>query len=51
MKIDFGNAGKSSEQNIFQTRLRCRGDGNRISVTPETGRDPENIDLPDRLGS
>ena len=40
MKIDFGNAGESPEQNIFQTRLGRCGDGNRIAVTPETGRDP-----------
>ena len=51
MKIDFGNTGQSSEQNIFKTWLRCRRDGDGISVTPETGRDPEDIDLPDRLGS
>ena len=51
MKIDFGNSGESPEQNIFQTRLRCGGDRNRISVTPETGRNPENVDLPDRVGS
>ena len=51
MKIDFGNTWESPEQNIFQTRLGRRRNGNRITITPEASRDPENIDLLDRPGS
>ena len=51
MKINFGNSGNTAEQNLFKTRLRRRRDGDGVAVTTETGRDPEDVDLPDRLGS
>ena len=47
VQVDLGQAGDGAQQHIFDAGLRCRGDRNRIAVTAQAGRDPEDVDLRD----
>ena len=40
MQVNLGQAGNCTEQDIFNARLRGRGNGDRISIATQTGCDP-----------
>ena len=46
MQTDFWCSRNTTQKNIFQARLRRGSDSDSVTITTESGRDPENIDLP-----
>jgi hypothetical protein len=49
MEVHFWYAGNAAEQDLFETWLRRCSHGNRVSITTESGSDPEEIDFFDWL--
>ena len=50
VQMDLRQAGDCAQQNVFDAGLSGRGNGDRVSITAQAGRDPENVDLGDGDG-
>ena len=47
VQVDLGQAGNGPHDDVFDARLGGGGDGDRIAVAAQAGRDPEDVDLLD----
>jgi hypothetical protein len=45
VEIYLGNPGKGTHNNVFDTRLHCRGDRNGVPVATQPRIQPQDVDL------